>query len=59
MKYNDLVTIQIVLYEENRDIIFNCLDKLKSFRKIILDNSNNKKLKIDIEKKYTIDHYFS
>ncbi len=58
MKYNDLVTIQIVLYEENRDIIFNCLDKLKSFRKIILDNSNNKKLKIDIEKKYTIDHYF-
>ena len=34
MKYNDLVTIQIVLYEENRDIIFNCLDKLKSFEKL-------------------------
>jgi len=39
------LTIQIVLYEENKELIFKCLENLKNFKVLILDNSNNKKLK--------------
>ena len=58
MNYRDLVTVQLVLYDEQEDLVFNCLEKLKNFRIIILDNSNNLKLKESIQNKYKIDHYF-
>jgi GT2 family glycosyltransferase len=57
MKYYDLVTIQIVLYEEKKDLVFNCLKGLKNFKINILDNSNNLKLKNEINKNYQVDNY--
>ena len=58
MKYYDLVTIQIVLYEEKKDLVLKCLKGLKNFRIIILDNSNNLKLKNEIQKEHQVEHYF-
>ena len=51
------ITIQIVLYEEDKEIVFNCLNKLKKFRIIILDNSNNYNLKDEVLKNFNIEHY--
>ena len=51
------LTIQIVLYEENKELIFKCLENLKNFKVLILDNSNNKKLKEQILNKFNIKEY--
>ena len=51
------LTIQIVLYEENKELIFKCLENLKNFKILILDNSNNKKLKGQILNKFDIKEY--
>ena len=45
------LTIQLVLYEDKKETIFRCLDNFKNFKVIILDNSNNFKLKKEILKK--------
>ena len=39
------ITIQIVLYEENIELIYKCLKNLKDFNIILIDNSQNKNLK--------------
>ena len=46
------ITIQIVLYEENIDLICKCLNNLKDFNVTIIDNSGNKKLKLKIEENF-------
>ena len=51
------LTIQIVLYEEDKDLIFECLKNLKNFKVLILDNSNNKKLKEEILNKFNVKEY--
>ena len=51
------LTIQLVLYEDKKENIFRCLDNFKNFKVIILDNSNNFKLKTEILKKYKIYKY--
>ena len=51
------LTIQLVLYEDKKETIFRCLDNFKNFKVIILDNSNNFKLKKEILKKYKIYKY--
>lgn len=51
------ITVQIVLYEETAETIIKCLNNLKKFKVIILDNSNNHKLKNDLIKKYEIQKY--
>ena len=51
------LTIQIVLYEETKEIIFECLENVKNFQILILDNSNNKKLKEQILNKFDIKEY--
>lgn len=51
------ITVQIVLYEETAETIIKCLNNLKKFKVIILDNSNNLKLKNDLIKKYEIQKY--
>ena len=53
-QFKDL-TIQIVLYEEDKKMIFNCLNNLKNFKIIILDNSANKKLKDEIIENFKIE----
>ncbi len=52
------LTIQIVLYEEDKNLIFECLKNLKNFKVLILDNSNNKKLREEILNKFNIKEYF-
>ena len=44
MSIND-ITIQIVLYEESEDLLIKCLNLIKDFKIIIVDNSSNNKLK--------------
>jgi|TARA_B110000914_G_C15385890_1_gene410046 GT2 family glycosyltransferase len=51
------ITIQIVLYEEDKETIFNCLNNLKNFKIVILDNSTNYSLKDDILKNFNIEQY--
>lgn len=51
------LTIQIVLYEETKELVFQCLENVKNFQILILDNSNNKKLKEQILNKFDIKEY--
>ena len=43
--YHTKITILIVLFNENIEIIFKTLNKLKSFKKVIVDNAGNFKIK--------------
>ena len=52
------VTIIILIYEENLDVIYECLKSIKNFRIIIIDNSNNAKRRDLIEKDFKIEKYF-
>ena len=54
----DSMTIVIVLYEEKFDLISKCLNELKKFRIIIIDNANNNELKKAIKKEFEIYKYF-
>ena len=51
---NKKLTILIILYEENYEIIKKCLEKVRNFKIIIIDNANDKDLKIKIEQNYKI-----
>ncbi len=53
---NDL-TIILVLYEEKDDLVLKCLENIKNFKIIIIDNANNLNLKIKIEKYFHIEKY--
>ena len=52
------LSILIILYEENLEMINKCLEKIKDFKIIIIDNANNKSLKNEIIKKFKIQKYF-
>ena len=54
--YND-ITILIVMYEESYDIISKNLQNITKFKKIIIDNSNNKILKTKIQNQFFIEDY--
>ena len=56
MSIND-ITIQIVLYEESEDLLTKCLNLIKDFKIIIVDNSSNNKLKKKILSKFEIEQY--
>ena len=51
---NQKLSILIILYEENLEMIKKCLEKIKDFKIIIIDNANNKSLKNEIIKKFKI-----
>ena len=55
---NQKLSILIILYEEKLEIISKCLEKIKDFKIIIIDNANNKSLKDEIIKKFKIHKYF-
>ena len=57
MKHFEKITIQIVIYEETLETISKCLNNLKKFKVIILDNANNYKLKNELIQKYKIQFY--
>ena len=51
------ITIILVLYREDYNLLLKTLDKIRNFRKIIIDNSNNLELKNKIEKEFIIEEY--
>jgi N-acetylglucosaminyl-diphospho-decaprenol L-rhamnosyltransferase len=53
----DKITIVIVLYEEEFQLISQCLENIKKFNIIIIDNAGNKKLKNQLNKKFDIFKY--
>ena len=55
---NQKLSILIILYEENLEIINKCLEKIKDFKVIIIDNANDKSLKNEITKNFKIYKYF-
>jgi N-acetylglucosaminyl-diphospho-decaprenol L-rhamnosyltransferase len=55
---NQKLSILIILYEENLEIINKCLEKIKDFKIIIIDNANDKSLKKEIIKNFKIYKYF-
>ncbi len=52
------LSILIILYQENFEMIEKCLEKIKDFKIIIIDNANNKSLKNKIISKFKIQKYF-
>ena len=54
---NQELTVAIVLFKEDFDLIFKTLDKLRSFKIIIIDNANNINLKNKILRDFTIEKY--
>ena len=51
------ITITIVLYKEKINLIFKCLENIKNFKIIIVDNAGNIFLKKKIEEKFRIYKY--
>ena len=51
------ITIIIVLYREDYQILYQTLDKIRDFKKIIIDNSNNLELKNKLEANFKIEKY--
>ena len=54
---SDELTITIVLFEEEKSLVFECLDNIKDFKIIIIDNANDFLLRSKIEEKYKIYKY--
>ena len=54
--FNEL-TVIIVLFEEKRDLLFKCLENIKNFKIIIIDNAGNSNLKLEVEKNFSIQKY--
>jgi N-acetylglucosaminyl-diphospho-decaprenol L-rhamnosyltransferase len=51
------LTIIIVLFEEKKDLLFKCLENIKNFKIVIIDNAANSKLKSEAENKFNIEKY--
>lgn len=51
------ITITIVLYNESFNAVYKCLEKVKNFKIIIIDNNNDKRLKKKIEENFKIYSY--
>ena len=51
------IPIIIILYEEKLNLVLKCLQNLKNFKIIIVDNAGDKLLKNEIEKNYKIHKY--
>ena len=51
------ITIVIVLYEEKFELIDKCLENIKNFNIIIIDNAGNRELKQKIKKKFNFTNY--
>ena len=54
---NSELTIIIVLYEEEADLLLRCLENIKNYKIIIVDNAGNSFLKKQVEEKFKIYKY--
>ena len=60
MKQYDItnkITIIIVLYREDYKLLYKTLDKIREFKKILIDNSNNVDLKNKVEENFKVEKY--
>ena len=60
MKQYDItnkITIIIVLYREDYKLLCKTLDKIREFKKILIDNSNNVDLKNKVEENFKVEKY--
>ena len=55
---NNKLSILIILYEENYQIVNKCLEQIKDHRIIVIDNANDQSLKDKIIKNHKIYKYF-
>ncbi len=53
----DEITIIVPFYEEKTSLIFRCLENIKNFKIIIVDNAGNISLKKKVEEKFKIYKY--
>ena len=54
MSYLNDLTIIIVTYRTNKEILFNCIDSIDSNVKIlVIENSSDNEFKTELEKKYS------
>ena len=51
------ITIIIVLYEETTNLVLRCLENIKNFKIIIIDNAANISQRKQVEKKFKIYKY--
>ena len=51
------LTIILVLFEENKELVFKCLKNIQNFRVIIIDNADNINLKKKVENIFKIEKY--
>ena len=51
------LTIIIILFEEKKDLLFKCLENIKNFKIIIIDNAGNSNLKLEVEKNFDTQKY--
>ena len=51
------ITVLIVLYRESINLLSKCLESIKNFKIIIIDNAYDKELKREIENKFKIYKY--
>ena len=51
------ITVIIVLYREDYNLLYKTLDKIREFKKIIIDNSNNIELKNKVETNFKVEKY--
>lgn len=58
-KFNEKITIIIVMYEESFDLICKTLEKITNFKKIIIDNAGDINIKNNIISKFAVDKYVS
>ena len=56
-RIKDKITIIIVLYREDYKLLYKTLDKIRDFKIIIIDNSNNVELKNKVEANFKIEKY--
>ena len=56
-KNKNNITVVIVIYREDYELLYKTLYEIKNFKIIIIDNSNNVRLKKRIEKEFIIEKY--
>ena len=54
---NNEITVLLILYQEENNQVLQNLEKIKNFKIIIIDNSNNIELQNIIKNKYNIYKY--
>ena len=55
---NKKLSILIILYEENFEVVEKCLSNINEYKIIIIDNANDQSLKDKIIKNFKIYKYF-